>query len=153
MAPLRMDHVTLVVEDLEGAIGFFLALGMEVEGRTSVEGEAVDRICGLEGVRADIAMVQTADGRSKLELTRYVTPTATTAEPSAPPNTLGYRQVMFQVDDLRATVARLQPHGGELIGEVVPFGDTYVLAYVRGPAGTIVALAEQTAEGPTSSAS
>ena len=143
MAIQRMDHVSVVVEDLEAAIAFFLELGMELEGETTVEGPAVDRVNGLHNVRADIAMVRTPDHHSKLELTKFHTPPASTAEPNAPPNTLGLRSVMFAVDDIDDAVARLRAHGGELVGEVAQFEDVYRLCYVRGPEGVIVALAEQ----------
>ena len=140
----RMDHVSVVVDDLEAAIAFFVELGMELEGRAPIEGRSVDRLNALDGVRADIAMVRTPDGHGRLELTKFHTPTAVSAEPeNAPPNTLGLRSVMFAVDDVDATVARLRAHGAELVGEVAQYQDSYRLCYVRGPAGIIVALAEQ----------
>ncbi|WP_435588507.1 VOC family protein [Micromonospora chalcea] len=139
-----MDHVSVVVDDLPAAIAFFTELGMEVEGEMPVEGAWVDRVNGIDGVRVDIAMMRTPDGHGKLELTRFRTPALVAAEPSdAPPNTLGLRSVMFAVDDVDDTVARLRAHGGELIGEVADYGDVYRLCYLRGPAGVIVALAEQ----------
>ena len=137
-----MDHVSVVVEDLEGAIAFFVALGMELEGATSVEGPWVDAIIGIPGTRTDIAMVRTPDGHNRLELTRYRNPAATTLEPGAPPNTLGYRTVMFEVDDIDETVARMQGHGAELVGEIVDFESVYRLCYLRGPEGVLVALAQ-----------
>jgi catechol 2,3-dioxygenase-like lactoylglutathione lyase family enzyme len=137
-----MDHVTLVVEDMPAAIAFFLELGLELEGEMSVEGDWVDRIAGLEDVRAEIAMVRTPDGHGKLELTHYRNPPATTAEPGAPPNTLGFRQVMFEVEGLDGLVERLARRGHELIGEIVEYEAYYRLCYVRGPEGVIVALAE-----------
>lgn len=140
----RMDHVSVVVDDLPAAIAFFTELGMEVEGETPVEGAWVDRVNGMDGVRVDIAMMRTPDGHGKLELTRFRAPALVAAEPSdAPPNTLGLRSVMFAVDDVDDTVARLRAHGGELIGEVADYGDVYRLCYLRGPAGVIVALAQQ----------
>ena len=140
----RMDHVSVVVDDLEAAIAFFVELGMELEGRAPIEGRSVDRLNALDGVRADIAMVRTPDGHGRLELTKFHTPTAVSAEPeNAPPNTLGLRSVMFAVDDVDATVARLRAHGAELVGEVAQYEASYRLCYVRGPAGIIVALAEQ----------
>ncbi|EWM64756.1 lactoylglutathione lyase [Micromonospora sp. M42] len=140
----RMDHVSVVVDDLPAAIAFFTELGMEVEGEMPVEGAWVDRVNGMDGVRVDIAMMRTPDGHGKLELTRFRAPALVAAEPSdAPPNTLGLRSVMFAVDDVDDTVARLRAHGGELIGEVADYGDVYRLCYLRGPAGVIVALAEQ----------
>ncbi len=116
---------------------------MELEGRTSVEGESVDRVNGLEGVRAEIAMVQTPDGHSKLELTRYDAPPLVAQVPAVvPPNTLGFRNVMFAVEDIHDVVERMRPLGGDLVGEIVRFQDIYLLCYLRGPAGIIVALAE-----------
>jgi catechol 2,3-dioxygenase-like lactoylglutathione lyase family enzyme len=139
-----MDHVSVVVDDLEAAIAFFVELGMELEGRAPIEGRSVDRLNALDGVRADIAMVRTPDGHGRLELTKFHTPTAVSAEPeNAPPNTLGLRSVMFAVDDVDATVARLRAHGAELVGEVAQYEASYRLCYVRGPAGIIVALAQQ----------
>jgi catechol 2,3-dioxygenase-like lactoylglutathione lyase family enzyme len=144
MALQRMDHVGVVVDDLEGATAFFAELGMELEGEASVEGRWVDRVNGLDGVRADIAMMRTPDGHGRLELTKFRTPAAVSAEPAnAPPNTLGIRNVMFAVDDIDDVVARLRAHGAELVGEVEQYEDSYRLCYVRGPAGIIVALAEQ----------
>jgi catechol 2,3-dioxygenase-like lactoylglutathione lyase family enzyme len=142
MTILRMDHVGVVVGDLKAATAFFVELGLQVRGEASVEGPWVDRICGLDDVRADIAMLRTPDGHGQLELTQYHNPTATTAEPSAPANTLGLRNLMFAVDDLEDVLARLQAHGAELVGEVVQYEDSYRLCYVRGPEGIIVALAE-----------
>jgi catechol 2,3-dioxygenase-like lactoylglutathione lyase family enzyme len=140
----RMDHVSVVVDDLEAAIAFFVELGMELEGQAPIEGRSVDRVNALDGVRVDIAMMRTPDGHGRLELTKFHTPTAVSAEPeNAPPNTLGLRSVMFAVDDVDAAVAGLRAHGAELVGEVVQYQDSYRLCYVRGPAGIIVALAEQ----------
>jgi catechol 2,3-dioxygenase-like lactoylglutathione lyase family enzyme len=144
MTITRMDNVLIVVDDLEAAKAFFVELGMEVEGQTTVEGPAVDRLVGLEGVRSDIAMMRTADGHGRIELDKFHTPAAISGEPrSAPVNTIGIRRIMFAVDDLEAVLARLQAHGVELIGEVVRYEDAYRLAYVRGPDGIIVALAEE----------
>ncbi|HEX8002240.1 MAG TPA: VOC family protein [Mycobacteriales bacterium] len=141
MAVQRMDHVVVVVPDLDAAIAFFTALGLEVEGGTTVEGEWVDRVNGIAGVRADITMMRTPDGHGRLEVTRYASPAVPDAEPE-PPNRLGLRSVMFEVDDLEDTLDRLRPHGGTLIGAVARYEDSYVLCYVRGPGGVIVALAE-----------
>jgi catechol 2,3-dioxygenase-like lactoylglutathione lyase family enzyme len=143
MAILRMDHVGVVVDDLEAATAFFLELGLELEGEAAVEGRWVDRVVGLDDVRVDIAMVRTPDGHGRLELTKFHTPPATTTEPNAPANTLGLRSIMFAVDDIEDVVARLRAHGAELIGEVAQYEDSYRLCYVRGPGGIIVALAEQ----------
>jgi catechol 2,3-dioxygenase-like lactoylglutathione lyase family enzyme len=140
----RMDHVGVVVDDLEAATAFFVELGMEVEGEALVEGRWVDRVAGLDGVRVDIAMMRTPDGHGRLELTRFHTPTAVSAEPaSAPPNTLGIRTIMFLVEDIEDVLARLHTHGAELVGELEQYEDSYRLCYVRGPEGIIVALAEQ----------
>ena len=143
MAILRMDNVGIVVNDLEAVIAFFVELGLELEGETTVEGRLVDRIVGLDGVRSDIAMMRTPDGHSRLELSKFHTPPATTAESNAPVNTLGIRRIMFAVDDIEDVLSRLQAHGAELVGEVVQYEDSYRLCYVRGPEGIIVALAEQ----------
>src|SRR5215210_544378 len=112
----RMDNVLLVVDDLEAAIAFFVELGMELEGEATVEGRWVDRVVGLNGVRSDIAMLRTPDGHGRLELSRFHTPAATTAEPNAPVNTLGMGRIMFAVDDIDRVLARLQAHGAELVG-------------------------------------
>jgi catechol 2,3-dioxygenase-like lactoylglutathione lyase family enzyme len=144
MAIQRMDNVGIVVDDLEAATAFFLELGMELDGETRVEGRSVDRVVGLDDVRADIAMVRTPDGHGRLELTKFHTPTAVSAEPeNAPANTLGIRRIMFAVDDIDDVIARLQARGAELVGDVEQYEDIYRLCYVRGPAGIIVALAEQ----------
>lgn len=140
----RLDHVTIVVDDLADAIDFFTTLGMMLEGQAPVEGETVDRLCGLEGISADIAMMRTPDGHGRVELTKYHSPPLVALEPAvAPPNMLGLRQVMFAVDDVDDTVTRLRARGAELVGDVVQYGDQYRLAYLRGPAGIIVALAEE----------
>lgn len=140
----RMDHVSVVVDDLPAAIAFFTTLGMTLEGKAPVEGPSVDRLCGLDGVQADIAMMRTPDSHGRIELTKYRNPRLVAAEPAiAPPNTLGLRQIMFAVDDLDDTAARLRAHGAELVGEVVQYEDKYRLCYLRGPAGIIVALAQE----------
>ncbi len=139
----RMDNVGIVVDDLEAAIAFFVELGLELEGEATVEGRWVDRIVGLDGVRNDIAMMRTPDGHSRLELIKFHAPPATTAEPNAPVNTLGIRRIMFAVEDIEDVLPRLQARGAELVGEVVQYEDKYLLCYVRGPEGMIVALAEQ----------
>ncbi len=143
MTVLRMDNVLLVVDDLEAAKAFFVDLGLELEGETAVEGEAVDRLIGLDGVRATIASMRTPDGHGRIELDKFHTPAAVMAEPEdAPVNALGIRRIMFAVDDLEGVLGRLQAHGAELVGEVVRFEDRYRLCYVRGPEGIMVALAE-----------
>ena len=140
----RLDHVSIVVDDLGAAIAFFVELGMELEGQASVEGPSVDRVSGLDDVRVDIAMMRTPDGHGRLELTKFHSPTAVSAEPeNAPGNTLGLRSIMFAVDDIDSALAGLRTHGAELIGEVVQYEDSYRLCYVRGPDGIIVELAER----------
>jgi catechol 2,3-dioxygenase-like lactoylglutathione lyase family enzyme len=140
----RMDHVSVVVDDLPAAIAFFTTVGMALEGQAPVEGPTVDRLCGLEGVQADIAMMRTPDGHGRVELTKYRKPALVAAEPAiAPPNTLGLRQIMFAVEDLDDTLARLRAHGAELVGTVENYQDIYRLGYVRGPVGIIVELAER----------
>jgi catechol 2,3-dioxygenase-like lactoylglutathione lyase family enzyme len=143
MTILRMDNVGIVVDDLQSAIAFFVDLGLELEGEATVEGRWVDRIVGLDGVRSDIAMLRTPDSHGRLELSKFHTPPARNADPNAPVNTLGYRRVMFTVDDIEDVLARLQAHGAELVGEVVQYEDKYRLCYVRGPEGIMIALAEQ----------
>jgi catechol 2,3-dioxygenase-like lactoylglutathione lyase family enzyme len=139
-----MDNVLLVVDDLEAAIAFFVELGMELEGRASVEGPSVDRLVGLEGVRSEIATMRTPDGQGWVELDKFHTPAAVRAEPQdAPVNALGIRRIMFAVDDIDEVLGRLLSHGAELIGEVVQYGDSDRLCYVRGPEGIMIALAEQ----------
>jgi catechol 2,3-dioxygenase-like lactoylglutathione lyase family enzyme len=143
MTLLRMDNVLIVVDDLKAVIAFFTELGLELEGETTVEGQWVDRVVGLDGVRSDIAMMRTPDGHGRLELDKFHTPTAVRAGPEdAPVNTLGIRRIMFAVDDLEEVLARLRAHGAELVGEVVEYEDLYRLCYVRGPEGIIVALAQ-----------
>jgi catechol 2,3-dioxygenase-like lactoylglutathione lyase family enzyme len=139
-----MDNVAIVVDDLDAAIEFFTELGMELEGRAEIEDLFADQTVGLDGVRSDIAMMRTPDGHSKLELTKYHTPAASKADPQdPPPNTLGLHRVMFAVDDIDDTIARLRIHGAELLGEVAQYENVFRLCYLRGPAGIIVALAEQ----------
>jgi catechol 2,3-dioxygenase-like lactoylglutathione lyase family enzyme len=140
----RLDHVSVVVDDLESAIDFFTALGMSIGGRARVGGPWVDRINALEGIQVDIVMMRTPDGHGQLELTKFLSPELVPLEPAvAPPNALGLRSVMFAVDSVDDAVARLQPKGGELIGQVVDYEDKYRLCYMRGPAGIIVSLAEE----------
>ncbi|MFJ5260576.1 VOC family protein [Streptomyces sp. NPDC088387] len=144
MAIQRMDNVGIVVEDLDAAVAFFVELGMELEGRATVEGPVADKCTGLDGVRCDIAMVRTPDGHSRLELAKYLSPEAITDGPrNKPHNILGTHRVMFAVDDLEDTVARLRPHGAEIVGEIAQFEESYLLCYLRGPEGVIVGLAQQ----------
>jgi catechol 2,3-dioxygenase-like lactoylglutathione lyase family enzyme len=140
----RMDNVAIVVDDLAAAKGFFAALGLELEGEATVEGSEVDRLLGLEGVRTDIAMMRTPDGHGRIELTEYLSPPVEGGDVSAPANTLGAHRVMFAVDDIDATIDRLRPHGGELLGDLVQYESSYRLCYVRGPGGILVALAQET---------
>jgi catechol 2,3-dioxygenase-like lactoylglutathione lyase family enzyme len=140
----RLDHVSVVVDDLAAAIAFFTALGMTRDGEMPVEGPWVDRVNGLEAVRVDIVMMRTPDGHGRLELTKFRHPRLVDIQPAiAPPNALGLRSVMFAVENLDDTVARLNATGAELIGEVVQYEEMYRLCYMRGPAGIIVALAEE----------
>jgi catechol 2,3-dioxygenase-like lactoylglutathione lyase family enzyme len=144
MTVLRMDNVLLVVDDLEAAKAFFAELGLELEGEATVEGPSVDRLIGLEGVRATVASMRTPDGHGRIELDKFHTPAAVRAEPEdAPVNALGIRRIMFAVDDIENVLGRLRSHGAEVIGDVVQYEDRYRLCYVRGPEGIIVALAEQ----------
>jgi len=139
-----MDHVSVVVDDLRAAVAFFVELGMETAGETTVEGEWLDKVAGLDNVRVTIAMLRTPDGHGHLEVAEFYTPAAISARPkNAPANTLGLRSVMFLVDDIEDTLRRLRPHGAKLIGGIGQYEDRYRLCYVRGPAGIIVALAEQ----------
>ena len=144
MAIQRMDNVLIVVEDLDAAKAFFRELGMELEGETQVEGPWVDSVVGLDGVRADIAMLRTPDGHGRVELTRFHTPPAVRAEPAnAPANALGLRRIMFTVDDLDEVVGRLRAHGAELVRGIAQYEDVYRLCFIRGPGGIIVGLAEE----------
>ncbi|MFC8308695.1 VOC family protein [Streptomyces olivaceus] len=148
MAVQRMDNVGIVVDDMDAAVAFFEELGMELEGRSQVEGLFADQCTGLDGVRCDIAMLRTPDGHGRLELSEYHSPAAISDGPrERPHNVLGTHRVMFAVDDLADTVARLRPHGGELVGEIARFEDSYLLCYLRGPAGIIVGLAEELRPG------
>ena len=143
MTLLRMDNVLIVVDDLEAAKAFFVALGMELEGQAIVEGPSVDRVIGLEGSRSEIAMMRGPDGHG-IELDKFHTPPAVGGESrDAPVNTLGIRRIMFAVDDIEAVLARLEAAGGDLVGEVVQYESSYRLCYVRGPEGITVALAQQ----------
>jgi catechol 2,3-dioxygenase-like lactoylglutathione lyase family enzyme len=138
-----MDHVGIVVDDLAAATEFFVELGLELQGEGTVEGDWVDRVVGLEGVRAEIVMMETPDGRGRLELSKFHAPSGRGADRHAEANTPGIRHVTFAVDDVDAAVAGLQGRGAELIGTVERYKDTYRLCYVRGPEGIIVELAEQ----------
>jgi catechol 2,3-dioxygenase-like lactoylglutathione lyase family enzyme len=140
----RMDNVLIVVDDLEAVKAFFVELGMELEGETTVEGPAVDRLIGLQNVRATLAVMRTPDGHGRIELDKFHTPEVIRTGPeNAPVNALGIRRIMFAVDDIDGLVARLRAHGAEPVGDVVQYEDTVRLCYVRGPEGIIVGLAEQ----------
>ena len=139
----RLDHISVVVDDLAAAVAFFATLGMTVAGEAPIEGQWVDRANGIDNVQVDIVMMQTPDRHGRLELTKFRHPTLVALEPAiVPPNALGLRSVMFAVESVDDTVARLRAHSAELIGEVVQYEDRYRLCYMRGPAGIIVALAE-----------
>jgi catechol 2,3-dioxygenase-like lactoylglutathione lyase family enzyme len=139
----RMDHLGIVVEDLAAATEFFVALGLEPQGEWSVEGEAVDRIVGLEGVHSELVFLRTPDGHGQIELTKFHSPSHLDDHQPAPANAPGIRHVTFAVDDVEAVLGRLRPHGAELVGELERYGG-YLLCYVRGPEGIIVELAEKT---------
>jgi len=143
MAIERMDHVCVVVDDLEEAVTFFVELGLELEGEAPVEGDWVDRVVGLDGVRAQIAMLATPDGRARLELTKFHAPSSDAGDQLAPANARGIRHVAFAVTDIAAVLTRLRARGAELVGELENYKDRYRLCYVRGPAGIIVELAEE----------
>jgi catechol 2,3-dioxygenase-like lactoylglutathione lyase family enzyme len=144
MTLLRMDNVLIVVEDLEAAKAFFVELGLELEGETTIEGPWVDGTVGLDDVRCDIAMLRTPDGHGRVELSRFHPPPAVRAEPAdAPSNALGIRRIMFAVDDVDDVVARLRGHGAELVGEIVQYEDFYRLCFVRAPEGFVVGVAEK----------
>ena len=139
-----MDHVSVVVDDLPTAVAFFTTLGLAKEGEAAIEGDWVDRINGLDGIQVDIVMMRTPDGHGRLELTKFRNPGLVELKPAiAPPNALGLRSVMFTVESVDDTVARMRAHGAELLGEVVQYEGKYRLCYMRGPAGIIVSLAEE----------
>ena len=138
----RMDHAGVVVEDLPAAIAFFVALGLELEGEATVEGEWVDQLIGLDGVRADLAFLRTPDGHGRVEVSTFLTPVATSPAPRAPVNTPGIPRLTFVVDAVDDVVERLRGHGAELVGEVAQYEDIYRYAYIRGPAGVIIGLVQ-----------
>jgi len=143
MTVQRMDNVGIVVEDIDAAIAFFTELGLELEGRAPVEGSWADGVTGLRGMRVEIAMMRTPDGHSRLELSRFFAPAVAADHRSAPVNALGYLRVMFAVEDLDDTLARLGKRGAKLVGEVVQYENMYRLCYVRGPEGILIGLAQQ----------
>ena len=139
----RMDNVGIVVEDLDRAVDFFVELGLELEGRATIEGEWAGRVTGLGEQHVEVAMVRTPDGHSRLELSRFLRPAVIADHRRAPVNALGYLRVMFAVDDLDDTLARLGKHGAELVGEVVDYQGVYRLCYIRGPEGLLIGLAQE----------
>ena len=139
----RMDNVGIVVESLDTAISFFTELGLKLEGRAMVEGEWAGRVTGLPNQRVEIAMMLTPDGHSRLELSRFLSPPAVADHRNAPVNALGYLRIMFAVDDLDDTLARLRKLGAELVGEVVQYEDVYRLCYIRAPEGLLIGLAQE----------
>ena len=143
MALKRMDNVGIVVEDLDETIGFLGELGLELEGRTTIEGEWAGRVTGLGDQRVEIAMMRTPDGHSRLELSRFLAPPVAEDHRNAPVNALGYLRVMFTVDDIDETLERLFRLGAQLVGEVVQYQDVYRLCYIRGPGGLLIGLAEE----------
>ena len=143
MTVLRLEHIGIVVDDLAAATAFFTALGLEVEGKASVEGDLVDRINGLDDVRADVVILRTPDGNAKVELAKYRSPAYEGEHGPPPANAPGIRHILFVVDDVEASLAGLRAHGGEPVGELVNYENSYWLCYVRGPAGIIVELAEK----------
>jgi catechol 2,3-dioxygenase-like lactoylglutathione lyase family enzyme len=143
MSLKRMDNVGIVVESLDAAISFFNELGLELEGRTMIEGEWAGRVTGLGNQRVEIAMLVTPDGHSRLELSRFLTPPVVADHRNAPVNSLGYLRVMFTVDDIDTTLDRLRKRGAQLVGEVVQYEQAYRLCYVRGPEGLLIGLAEE----------
>ncbi len=143
MSVKRMDHAGIVVEDLQAAIAFFVELGLELEGEATVEGEFPDRLIGVDGVRADIAMLKTPDGHSRVEVSTFRMPEATRGTTKKPVNTPGIPRLTFFVDSVDEDFDRLRPHGAELVGEVVEYEDIYRYGYVRGPGGVIIGLVEE----------
>ena len=143
MTVKRMDNVGIVVEDLDAAIAFFSELGLELEGRTPVQGDWADDVTGLRGMRVEIAMMRTPDGHSRIELSRFLAPPVAADHRNAPVNALGYLRVMFTVEDIDDTLARLVKRGAQLVGEVVRYEDVYRLCYLRGPEGVLIGLAQQ----------
>ena len=139
----RMDNVGIVVESLDAATSFFAELGLELEGRATIEGDWAERVTGLRHMRVEIAMMRTPDGHSRLEISRFLTPPPVADHRNAPVNALGYLRIMFAVEDIDDTLARLRSHGAELVGELAQYEDKYRLCYVRGPEGILIGLAEQ----------
>jgi catechol 2,3-dioxygenase-like lactoylglutathione lyase family enzyme len=143
MALKRMDNVGIVVDDIEATIDFFRELGLELEGRGTIEGEWAGRVTGLGDQRVEVAMMRTPDGHSRLELSRFLMPPVVADHRSAPVNALGYLRVMFAVDDIDETLERLRNRGAQLVGEVVQYKDAYRLCYLRGPEGLLIGIAQE----------
>jgi catechol 2,3-dioxygenase-like lactoylglutathione lyase family enzyme len=143
MAVMRMDNVGIVVVDLDAAIDFFRDLGLDLEGRASIEGEWAGRVTGLGDQHVEIAMMRTPDGHGRLELSRFIRPAVVADHRNAPVNALGYLRVMFAVDDIDATLEKLRARGAELVGDVVRYKDAYRLCYIRGPEGLLIGLAQE----------
>lgn len=143
MAVKRMDNIGIVVEELDATVDFFVELGLELEGRATIEGEWAGRVTGLGDQHIEVAMMRTPDGNSRLELSRFVRPPVVADHRNAPVNALGYLRAMFAVDDIDDTLERLRPHGADLVGEVVDYQDVYRLCYIRGPEGLLVGLAQE----------
>lgn len=143
MALKRMDNVGIVVEDLEETIEFFTELGLEFEGRATIEGEWAGRVTGLGDQHVEIAMMRTPDGHSRLELSRFLAPAVVADHRNAPVNALGYLRAMFTVDDIDETLERLYKRGAQLVGEVVQYKEIYRLCYIRGPEGLLIGLAQE----------
>jgi catechol 2,3-dioxygenase-like lactoylglutathione lyase family enzyme len=143
MTVKRMDNVGIVVESLDVAISFFAELGLELEGRATIEGEWAGRVTGVRDQRVEVAMMRTPDGHSRLELSRFLTPPVVADHRHAPVNALGYLRVMFTVEDIDDTLARLRKRGAQLVGDVVQYQDAYRLCYIRGPEGLLIGLAQQ----------
>src|SRR5690349_25003294 len=138
-----MDNVGIVVESLDAAISFFAELGLELEGRATIEGDWAERVTGLRHMRVEIAMMRTPDGHGRLEISRFLTPPAVADHRNAPVNALGYQRIMFAVEDIDDTLDRLRNRGAQLVGEVVQYKDAYRLCYIRGPEGLLIGLAQE----------
>jgi len=143
MTVKRMDNVGIVVEDIDAAIGFFTELGLELEGRAPIEGDWAEGVTGLRGMRVEIAMMRTPDGHGRIEISRFLAPAVVADHRGAPVNALGYLRVMFAVEDIDDTLARLARRGAKLVGKVVQYEDAYRLCYIRGPEGILVGLAQE----------
>ena len=143
MAVRRMDNIGIVVDDIEASISFFRELGLDLEGQATVEGEWAGRVTGLSDQQVEIAMMRTPDGHGRLELSRFIRPEVVADHRTAPVNALGYLRVMFAVDDIDDTLERLGTHGAQVVGEVVRYGETYRLCYIRGPGGLLIGLAQE----------